>query len=346
MPFPQKRRAAAEAGKNPATETADKIAAKARPSLTEPPVGQPGRLSQAELDIPTCRGEVWDRIVRIHMMINRGERFNATDLIERLGWDQRTIEPTLRFMRDRLEMPVEYDRPLDTYYYLRPYPYLPVVRVDSDESFLLKLLGQLVPAFVGSPFTATLKQVLKKFSLVVGGSNAFTDGLSRGVVFPFVAPSAAECRYLQVVSDAMDAPRELEVDYQKADATAPAPRLVHPLDFGYFDNRWVVLVHDVGRVAARTFRLDRIHRVRSTGKRFERPTDYDPAALLSGNSGAYTGKEDHEIRLLLSDYAAKDARSRKWHRSQTELERDGGRREITLRLNNLVDITRQILYWT
>jgi predicted DNA-binding transcriptional regulator YafY len=95
----------------------------------------------------------------------------------------------------------------------------------------------------------------------------------------------------------------------------------------------------------RTLRLDRVHGVRATGTRFEPPSRYDASEIIQGNFGAYTGRENHEIRILLRNFAAKDALARPWHRSQKTTLQPNGEVEITLRLNNLVDIEREILGW-
>ena len=307
-----------------------------RPAPATPPL---------KLGIPRCRGTVWERIVILHGKVNRQEKFTAESVARELETDARTIERTMEFMRDRFAMMIQWSRAHRRYIFDPPCEDLPTVRIEPDEDFLLKLLRQMLPAIAGPVQVELLNRVLKKLSLVAGGSNSFAGAMPQGVACAFTMMEEAESRHLQVLSEAIDARQELCIDYQSAEASASVERVVHPLEFGYFDQRWVVLVHYPKRNRPLTLRLDRIHRVKSNGRTFVRPTDYDPAEMLRGNLGAYTGTEQHTIRLRLRDHAANDARKKKWHDSQTREELPDGRLEITLQLNNLVDITHRVLYW-
>jgi len=297
------------------------------------------------LGIPRCRGTVWERIVILHGKVNRQEKFTAESVAMELETDVRTIERTMEFMRDRFAMMIQWDRARERYVFDPPCRHLPVVRIEPDEDFLLKLLRQMLPAVAGPVQVELLNRVLKKLSLVAGGSNLFAGALPHGVACAFPVMEAAESRHLQVLSEAIDVRRELRLEYQSGEAVAPVARIVQPLEFGYFDQRWIVLVHYPKRNQPLTLRLDRIQGVAPTGRTFERPTAYDSAEMLRGNLGAFTGTERHTIRLRLRDHAAADARKKKWHDSQTRAELPDGRLEITLHLNNLVDITRRVLHW-
>jgi predicted DNA-binding transcriptional regulator YafY len=251
----------------------------------------------------------------------------------------------MEMMRDRFDMMIVWSHAAGRYIFDPPHEHLPVVRLEPDEDEVLKLIKRLVPAFAGPVQIDVLNRVLTKLSLIAGGSNSFAREAGHGVVSPFAAMTAEESRFLQVLGTARDLQQELCVQYQSAEATAPTARVVHPLEFGYFKQRWIVFVHYVKRNKPVTLRLDRIHGAQPTGLTFARPTDYDPVEMLRGNLGAYTGNEHHVIRLRLRDHAASDARTRKWHASQTKVECADGRLEITLHLNNLVDILHDVLFW-
>ena len=309
------------------------------------PVNTPPAPPPPKLGIPRCRGTIWERIVILHGKVNRAEKFTADSVACELETDVRTIERTMEFMRDRFAMMIRWDHPLGRYLFDPPCENLPTVRIETDEDFLLKLLKQMLPAVAGPVQIELLNRVLKKLSLVAGGSNSFAGATPHGVACAFPVMDAPESRHLQVLTEAISARQELCLDYQSGEAAAPVARVVQPLEFGYFDQRWIVLVHYPKRNKPLTLRLDRIHGVKLTGRSFERPTDYDPAEMLRGNLGAYTGTESHAIRLRLRDHAANDARKKKWHDSQTREERPDGRLEIALHLNNLVDITHRVLHW-
>ena len=82
-----------------------------------------------------------------------------------------------------------------------------------------------------------------------------------------------------------------------------------------------------------------------TGRKFSRPANLDIAAVLHGNLGPFIGNQDHEVRIRLRGFAAEDARTYEWHTSQQKVECADGSLEITLPLNNLVDIANCVLEW-
>jgi predicted DNA-binding transcriptional regulator YafY len=108
----------------------------------------------------------------------------------------------------------------------------------------------------------------------------------------------------------------------------------------------VLLTHDMTRGGAqRTFVLKRIHDARLTKATFARPDNFDPAKILAGNFGAFTGNEDHRVCVRLRQAAAVDALENPWHESQQHHTCPDGAVEITLRLNNLIEIKNEILRW-
>ena len=78
---------------------------------------------------------------------------------------------------------------------------------------------------------------------------------------------------------------------------------------------------------------------------FKVPEDFDAAKLIDGNVGAYTGKEGHEVRFVTRDNAAIFAEEEGFHRSQTLVHRANGCVEVTIRVNNLIEIKYDLLRW-
>lgn len=73
------------------------------------------------------------------------------------------------------------------------------------------------------------------------------------------------------------------------------------------------------------------------------PVDFDRDRYLGGSLGRFTGETLHDVRILLDATAAFYARERPWHPSQKIAERPAGAIELTLRLNNLVDVENKVL---
>lgn len=256
------------------------------------------------------------------------------------------INRTLRTMRDDLQAPVHFDQRRNTFCYTRPFPHLPHIILTPDDRQVLKLIRQLVPVRKNAALGKALQSVLRKFEWIAGGDGSETGGKLDELVLSAAVLGAAEQKHLPAIQQAIEDRRELQLDYCKSGATVPERHLVRPHLLRFIRHQWVLLTHDLTRKGElRTFVLRRVVEATPTGTAFARPKDFDPHRILGGNFGAFTGTEDHLIRLLLRGAAAVDATEQPWHESQRHTTRPDGTIDLALRLNNLVDIKHEILRW-
>lgn len=299
-----------------------------------------------DLDLPQCGPTVWARVARLHGLLQQNRRLTSATLERELETNRRTIKRTIGFMRDSLGAPLEFDRRLWSYRYVEPWPFLPQVGVRFDEAYAAKLIQQLLPSAAGSPLGDALRSLLRKVALVAGGERHFAALEPDTLLFPAAVLGGAEQRHLPALHHAIEQCREMRIVYRKPGDGQPTEHVIRPHLLRFIQRQWVLLTHDVTRAGAqRTFVLKRIADAQPTGATFERPAGFDPAKILAGNFGAFTGSEDHCVRVRLRGPAAADARESAWHKTQELVERPGGSVEIALRLNNLVEVKHEILRW-
>ncbi len=77
-------------------------------------------------------------MLRIHEELRRGSLVNCTQLSRTLEVCRKTIVRDLAFMRDQLDLPVEFDARIQAYRYTHPVNAFPTVQVTEGE--LLALL--------------------------------------------------------------------------------------------------------------------------------------------------------------------------------------------------------------
>ena len=61
-----------------------------------------------------------ERMLRIHEELRRGALVNCTKLVKALEVSRKTIVRDIAFMRDRLDLPIEYDVLIQAYRYTQP----------------------------------------------------------------------------------------------------------------------------------------------------------------------------------------------------------------------------------
>ena len=78
-----------------------------------------------------------DRMMQIHESIKRGNYPNATSLAQKLEVTTKTIHRDIRFMRDRWELPIEFDAAYNGYKYTRDVDSFPMLKINEGELFAL-----------------------------------------------------------------------------------------------------------------------------------------------------------------------------------------------------------------
>jgi predicted DNA-binding transcriptional regulator YafY len=293
-----------------------------------------------------CGRAALRRVLFIHERLGNQHPATAVSLARELETSPRTIKRDIEFMRGQLGAPIEWDGGARTYSYTRPCDILPLLRLDAGEALALALANRTFAAWHGSPLGRALTAALAKVADVVGGAVSLPASEISGLVFqPADPPDAdAELRWFAPALEAIRRHRVLRLAYQKPRAGAPVEtRLVHPLHLACLDHRWVLIAHDPARRSPRNFLLARIRDAQATAETFRPPTDFNLSAYLRGSLGRFTGNAEIDVRLRFDATLAPYLRERPWHSSQIITETPNGALEVTLRLNNLIDLRRHIL---
>jgi predicted DNA-binding transcriptional regulator YafY len=89
----------------------------------------------------------------------------------------------------------------------------------------------------------------------------------------------------------------------------------------------------------------RVRSFRETGKRFQRPPDFDIKEYLDGSFGVVRGSERLRVRLRFTPAGSKYVAEKVWHSSQTtKRTRDGGL-VVEFEVSSLVEVKRWVLSW-
>lgn len=294
----------------------------------------------------SCGRAALERIVRIHERLGNEQHVTSGSLAAELETSPRTIKRDIEFMRDRLGVPIAWHAASHTYHYTHQCDLLPLLRLDADEALALVLAGRTFSAWGGSALGRALMAALEKLAPVIGGAVSFpAEALSDFIFQPTTTPEAdTEHRWFAIALEAIQRRRELNLSYQKPQAhAAPETRIVQPLHLAFLDHRWMLIAHDSRQRAPRNFLLTRIRAITHTGEHFAPPADFDVATYLRGSLGRFTGADEHTVRIDFNAITAPYVRENPWHPSQKIIERADGGIEVTLRLNNLVDIERRLL---
>ena len=286
------------------------------------------------------------RMLRIHEELRLGRLINCTQLVRDLEVSRKTIVRDLAFMRDQLDLPIEYDARIQAYRYTHPVSAFPTIQVTEGELLALLVAQRALEQYRGTPFHRQLEIAFAKLTGGLRDRISFkpADELS-AVSFRNIGLGKTDLATFNPLSQAVLHSTEVEFDYRKPGETRKVRRRVQPYHLAHRENLWYLIGFDLERQALRTFALPRISAVAATPKSFSRPPDFSPEKFFASALGVVGGEGNHRVVIRFSPEVADRVREREWHESQELRELPDHSLEVTLRLGSLVEVQRWILGW-
>ena len=287
-----------------------------------------------------------ERMLHIHSALQEGRLPNASDLSRQLEVSTRSILRDVEFMRDRLELPIEYDQRRFGFYYTQEVSAFPSVKISEGELFALVVAEKALQQYRGTTFEKPLLSAFKKMSDMLPDTislnmNNWNDSIS----FRTTAEPIANLEAFDQLSQATSRREQLKLGYRKPGSQTPEQRLIDPYHLANVNGEWYLFAYDHLRKAIRTFVPARIVWIEKTGRTFERNPKFSVQQELRNSFGVHSGKAQIKVVIQFNDTVADYIREKKWHRSQKLRNLADGGVDLELVLSSLVEIERWILGW-
>lgn len=291
-----------------------------------------------------------ERVLRIHEMVSRGNHPNCSSMARELEVNRKTIQRDLNFMRDELELPIDYSDTSHGYFYTRPVNDFPFLKTSSEDLVALILARNALGPLKGSALEASLRSGFQR--LQAGMSEQVTipwSDIDQAFSVKSVGMTERDVFIFDRLAKAVLESRELHFDYRKLKDEVPSRRRLQPYHLAEIDGGWYVIGHDLERNARRTFAVQRMRSVHLTTKRFVRSRDFKLEDHFAGSFGVWSGEDkgspQYPVRIRFRSFAARIVAERRWHPSQeiTEVEPGGEVIEMSMTLSALEDVARWIM---
>jgi predicted DNA-binding transcriptional regulator YafY len=287
-----------------------------------------------------------ERMLRIHQSIQSGSFPNASRLASELEVSTKSVHRDLEFMRDRLQLPLEFDRARFGYRYTEQVNAFPTVQITQGELFALVVAEKALQQYRGTSFEKPLLSAIKKMeqSLPETISLDLAD-VERTISFRTRAEPILDLDVFDILAKATAAGQQLELTYRKPGISQPEHRIVDPYHLANINGEWFLFAFDHLRKDIRTFVPARIKSARQTGKSFVRQKRFSLEERLRDSFGVHSGRGAFEVVLQFTSRVADYVREKKWHDSQQLRELKGGGVELRLKLSSLLEVERWVLSW-
>ena len=285
-------------------------------------------------------------MLKIHDELRRGALVNCTKLMKAMEVSRKTIVRDIAFMRDRLDLPIEYDVLIQAYRYTHPVNAFPTVHVTEGELLALLVAQRALQQYRGTPFHRQLEIAFEKLAGGLRDKISFSpaDEL-RAVSFRNIGLGKTDLAVFNSLSGAVLRQDEVTFDYRKPGDTRKSPRQVRPYHLANRENLWYLIGFDLERGALRTFALPRIADVVVTKKPFTRPADFSPEKFFASALGVLGGAGNFSVVIRFAASVAERVREREWHESQEMRELPDGALELRMRLGALSEVEQWVLGW-
>ncbi|PYK62169.1 MAG: WYL domain-containing protein [Verrucomicrobia bacterium] len=285
-------------------------------------------------------------MLRIHQAIHSGKYPNATTLAGELEVSTKSIYRDIEFMRDRLELPVEFDGARNGFRYTEEVSNFPTLQITEGELFALLVAEKALQQYRGTAFERPLLSAFKKMAASLPDTVSLNlADWEQTISFRTSAEPILNVEIFDTLAKATARHRQLLLTYRKPGRKETEPRVVDPYHLANINGEWFLFAYCHLRNDIRTFVPSRIQEAELTGKTFVRPQKFSLEKRLRDTFGVVTGQGEFEVVIRFDELVSDYIREKRWHPSQQLIELEDGGVELRLKLSSLAEIQRWILSW-
>jgi proteasome accessory factor B len=285
-------------------------------------------------------------MLRIHQAVQSGSYPNASTLARSLEVSTKSIHRDIEFMRDRLELPIEYDGVRFGYHYTEEVSAFPTVQITEGELFALIVAEKALQQYRGTNFEKPLLSAIKKMEQSLPDTISLNlSEVEQTISFRTRAEPILNLGIFDALAKATAQRQQLELTYRKPGSRQTEQRLIDPYHLANINGEWFLFAYDAARKDIRTFVPARVKAVKATGKTFERAQKFSLERRLRDSFGVHSGQGEFDIVIRFDESVADYIREKRWHESQQLRELKGGAVELRLKLSSLAEVERWVLSW-
>lgn len=284
-------------------------------------------------------------MLRIHQALQAGGFPNATRLAREVEVSTKTIHRDIEFMRDRLNLPIEYDASRNGYQYTGEVSGFPTMQITEGEIFALVVAEKALQQYRGTSFEKPLLSAIRKMEQALPDTISLNlADIEQTISFRTRAEPILNLEIFDALAKAVAQRQQLELHYRKPGQPAEK-RLVDAYHLANINGEWYLFAYDHARKDLRTFVPARIESVKPTGKTFERTQKFSLEKRLRDSFGVHSGEGEFDVVIRFNARAADYIREKKWHPSQQLRELKNGGAELKMKLSSLAEVERWVLSW-
>jgi predicted DNA-binding transcriptional regulator YafY len=262
-----------------------------------------------------------ERFYKIHQLVSQRRCVTRDDLLEALGVSRATFKRDLEYLRDRMHMPIVWDRDLGGYRLDKDAPQshlfqLPGLWFSAEEMHALltmeHLLERLQPGLLG----AQVRPLRERIRKILDSGEFSADELTRRIRILQMGVRPVETETFQALSSGLLQRRRVRIEHFRRAANESLSRDVSPQRLVFYRDNWYLDAWCHLRQGLRTFSVDAIGSAVILSKRAREITDATLDEHLGSGFGIFSGRASHTAVLRFSPLRARWVSRETWHPEQ------------------------------
>jgi len=287
-----------------------------------------------------------ERMLRIHQALQSGKFPNASGLAAEIEVASKTIHRDIEFMRDRMNLPIQFSAAHNGYFYEGEVSAFPTLQITEGELFALVVAEKALQQYRGTSFERPLLSAIKKMEQSLPDTISLNlADVGQTISFRTRVEPILDLKIFDALARAVAQRHQLELHYRKPGAGKSEARTVDPYHLANINGEWFLFAFDHARKDIRKFVPARIQAIKPTGKTFERSKKFSLEKELRDSFGVHSGEGQYDVVVRFNARAADYIREKKWHESQKLQPLKNGSVDLHLKLSSLVEIERWVLSW-
>ena len=287
-----------------------------------------------------------ERIYRIDQLLNDRKVVSFQELLDRLEVSPATLKRDLAYMRDRLNVPIVYDKEHNGYRFENTTDNyeLPGLWFSAEEIYaLLAMEHLLVNLDAGGLLGKQIKPLRSRLLAMLDDGDNSLEEIKKRVRIEKIGSRKVNYDFFQVIGLALIKRRELVIEYQSRSKNEITLREVSPQRIIHYRDNWYLDGWCHHKDALRSFSLDAIKTVELSDKLAIDVTEEELNSVLSSGYGIFAGKDVEWATLVFSPNRARWVANEKWHPAQISKMLDDGSYELQVPYSDTREILMDIM---
>jgi len=286
----------------------------------------------------------FERLVRIHRLLQPGRPVTMRRLVEDLGVVRSTVTRDLAYLRDMLGAPIVYDRETNGHRYDREAEAfeLPGLWLNQSELYALLATEQILeaaqPGLLG-PYLGPLKARVRR---LLGQAGRSAESIGDRIRLIESGRRTLDSEEFGVVAEGVLGDQRLGFEYRGRARGDRRQRRVHPQRLIHYRSNWYLVAHCEEAEDLRLFSLDRMRGATLLDGICARIDAGRLDRWIGASYGIFTGTAHAWARLRFTADAARWAAEERWHPDQLGVWQGRGF-ELQVPYADATELTMEIL---